>query len=638
MCNLEEKLGRKCLTENNQRAGELLMDLIDRTRETSGTHKSVTVCDHSTNVQELGWRFIENLKSVVNDPQFAFLEMAMIEDTWNFAKPLIFVPIEDVLSGKDQMIKSAVEIERIIADDPYRAIWKEKADGYAKMVRGLGFDANPEDFSDLTTLSAPFADAFTFWDRAEPYEMRSGDPAGDGPVTFIPEVSRFGSAYEFGEAVMKSAYPRAVAFGAIVTLCKTNKDRLTEYLTGRPDERERNYCRYEHMTPEQYDESVSRQSIMCAIRNGGRLWMVTMPRQNNYNDAALHLKSSDRYYYGKRASYAPYEIFFEDRPVPESDSTYLTVVKRSVLISELYDKEQMAWLPVFLESTRNRFFKEVPEKTRGLFREELASVAGDRRNCTDVTAVTSRIYEIQDPEKYLTSENDRYLIKRFGLTKKDIEDAPIAPVHNAIFSENLFEELCWTNTKEAYLYALAKKIAEFVEENVWDVRRKVLDLTDQMDLRALASRAVTGKLSFADVIVDKVNGETSMHDMSSASAGIQILKECMYQYCRWVDDSVSQSRKPPVLIRILPDNAGQYAELYGWSEDEIPELIKELGHLDEFRKEHESKIRRYDYAYRYDSTRYRVGNSAEPSFIVPRLMQIRLGLGKKLYNEMLKKG
>ena len=153
-------------TDTVKKAAELLYDLINHSYETSKTPLTVEINGDNQDIRDFYRNCCDQMKQISKAGQKAdFLQMAVLEDTWNKVIPLILVPLREMLSGDMKQLENAQKLQELFAADETKAEWKKKAELYVIMLKKMHFDAKIEDFKNLTEIIDPLLDGLTTYDN-----------------------------------------------------------------------------------------------------------------------------------------------------------------------------------------------------------------------------------------------------------------------------------------------------------------------------------------------------------------------------------------------------------------------------------------------------------------------------------------
>lgn len=590
-------------------AMELLYSILNASFTTSGTPLRGEWNGHQEDIQGIYWKCKEQLDKTCKDPEkTGFLAMSVLEQAWSMARELVLCPVSTMLDGDMSMLDDARKLEAILRDNIYKTMWAEKAGAYAELLNQIGFDADLGLFQDLTKIMDPLLDALTFYqaNAGRIYKIRNGSPSKRKPV-IARAMCKYLSEKELVDAVMASGHQCLLAFGAVEKTNAQIKDRFHEWFTGRADERQTNTIRNEKITADEYlaaPAAFTRAVYLC-IKSGQACWLVHLPWKGDmYHRIGCQ---ENEYYYGKRASYAPYQIFYDQAAPAPAGSSMLSVPKTAWLLSDLMDPLSMAWYPAFLDETIRIFFKNtVPESVDWVLPEETAIQTPNRKPdravvpaCSGVPAVCSHVYRIRTVKELFPDEPFMAaLAAYFRIKPDDLEDIPLLPVKPGTAEQ--IDQAARERNRKAYIKLMATKIAG-LNRTRWDARKFLVDRILSRKDRIVAM-ALDGQLS--DQITITVDGTPELNPDGTIKMGMSARypRHPVPITIKTDPDDARESRKgpyenfvhqvfwasgptasrPPVVIAIRPETAEHYAALAGTSVDQLPDLARLIQPLQAF--------------------------------------------------------
>lgn len=632
------------------KAAELLCGLMDASYACSGAHLEAVINGQRESVRSLCWKCRGMMEQIAKGGEKTdFLAMSVLEQTFEQVLPLLLVKLEDLVDGDDSQVRATQKLKKIFRKNPYKKLWSQKAEQYRALIESLGFSVKSTDYTDLTAIMDPLLDAFTFYQRGgghlQPkiYKVRIGKRSKERPE-IGRSICKYCSEKELVDTVAACGKESVIVFGAVE---KTNRqvcDGFHEWYYGFPDERQRNVMRYDHLSKEEYLEQVcdhSRRVYLC-VKSGKTVWLMQMPyKTDGYSDYSADKK----YYNGRRAGYAPYEIFYKDVPAAEANTTFLSVPRKGYMLPELMDEQQKIWFPAFIEETIGKFFLEdrEPESERLLLPEETIAAIGNqetyRENCIvpvlqNLPAVPEYIYQIRKPEEVLGEEWVQELIRYFNLTENDILDAPVLPAE--CMTKEEADKFIADRVKRAYLKALAERTADFLEGK-WGVRKTVLDKISA-DRERIIQEAAEGKYdAFMSILVDGTQEENKYGRLSTVRTTKKDCEESIYirqnvkPRVLWAGDALS--RKAPVVWQIRPKKAEEYAALLNIPKEELPDMLKMANNFTAFFEEYKQILPNSladQFVLWYDP------DNRKPSIYLPPLGNVNICMTRKTYKKLRK--
>ena len=611
--------------EELSKAANLLHTLLDRSFRCSRDVLEIEINGNRESVQTIHWKCQQLLDQITkHGNKTGFLAMSAIEQCWTWAKPLILLRLEDLLSTDGMTpLNEARELEAILANNPYKQIWAEKSELYVSILTRIGFKPEDADFSDLTRIMDPLLDALSFYqdNKGNPISalrVRSGPDSGLKSPVFARAICMFKSEKDIIDAV-ESADPDALVMFA--ALEKTNaqvKDYFFEWYYGFPDERQRNVMRNDNLTEEQYlaqPAEYTRKIYLC-VKDGKNIWLVHMPFKGDVYSRVG--QEGSEYYYGKRASYAPYQIFYKHNLgyAPEG-TTMLAIRKDGYMLNELMDDLSMAWFPAFMDETVRHFFRDrdiisndilLPEETAADLPDQPVDDTPSHAIVpvhSGVPAICSWIYKIREPEDmFAGSEFMPALFKHFKITSKDLAGTPILP--DKMGDSKAYLDYSEKKAKSAYVKILALKIAEFMEAR-WDARDWLLKKVEENCGKMIDAAGAGDMMAFMTPIVDGtpildeqgnvkiVTDDYPPYRTHEARQKTEIRdgRDCVGSpsighRTYWVSDPTSG--KPPVVWKLRPVEPEHYAAMANCDVEDLPEILKLSGLITKFNEEYKNDL------------------------------------------------
>ena len=580
-------------------AADLLYEIIDHSYMCSENCLEININGQRETISSLFYRCKERIGQIEKGgDKTAFLSMSVLEDTFKKCLPLLLVPVQEVANGDMSQITAVQKLKKLFAENPYSAMWSEKAENYRKVVESIGFTVNVSDYQDLTAIMEPLLDALTLYRGGEHFRapvirrVRSGKTSQNRP-DIMTDVCIYHSEKEFVDAVMGCGRESVIAFGAIAPFNYMKNEDIYEKCNGYFNERKRNVMRNDGLTPDEYDMAVCdyRRYIALGVKSADTMWIMGMPY---HKDSGSNLDDPDSmFYYGKRAGYAPYQVFFKEPPAAEKDTTFLAVPRKGYRLSEIMDEMQKMWLPVFLEETVDRFFNNQPEAEDIFLPEEISASGGSYSIIplqNSLLAETKLVFDVPAPESALSEDAEALtLIAHYGITKEDIKEYPVLP--KEMGSEEKLNEIFLSYVKMAYEAEIKNHAKKSLEEK----ERLRNDITNSIFSgdTGIIERAKAGKFkSFGKELVDGTvtekeqwNGQIkktmyhpSVYDYTEYPKSSYI-SSFLHPYIIW---NGQKAQKPGVILEIRPKTSDDYATLLGCSKEELPELLRYYDELQKY--------------------------------------------------------
>lgn len=618
-------------------------------------------------VQSLYWKAKELLEKTMIDPgKTGFLAMSVIEQTYERAKPLLVARISELMSGESTVLKDAARLQEILAENPYKKIWSERSALYVKILERIGFSPDAADFSDLTKIMDPLLDALGFYKGrrghgAEVYRIRSGQRSGSKNPEIARSVCKYNSKKDLVDAVMSCGRDSVVMFGAVVRTHRQTTDWFEDWFNGHPGERQRNYMNHDNLTEEEYmamDCDYTRTVYTC-VKSGGTCWLVPMPyHHDQYSKIATEAHA---YYYGKRASYAPYEIFIKEPPRAPEGTTLLAVPRNGYLLSELMDPLSMAWFPAFMDETIKYFFRcdgeprasdvllceeavaVMPEEFHGLPEYEDGNGYAIVPVVSGVPAVASYSYTVKRPYELGLEPWFLDLLDELGINAGDMKGVPILPVKDG--DRGSYDKDLDGKMEKAYVKLAALKIAEKMESR-WEVRSWLVKKARENQGNLIAMAGDGDLMEFMEVVVEGTpvldeNGnqktETEQRYPYRSRPAVQHTSpDDARQYAEpdrrfswqvfWASDRTSG--KPPVVWKLRPCKPEHYAAIAGIETGDLPEILRLSGLFTAFQDKYKGWIHG-DLMNEWTARGY--GDGTKKSAYMPCMAPVNICMTKKAH-------
>lgn len=555
-----------------QEASRLLYEIMDESTRYAYNALETEVNGNWKGITSLYYDCETMVKKILEGGgKTAFLSMAVLEDTFTKALPLFLVRAQDLLDGSSDMLNKIRKLQEIFRNDPCKAEWKNRSDTYKVLVERVGLSSDGLDYSDLTKILDPLLDALTFWQKHErvdpPRRFQFGPPGKpDAPPAFSLHVPIFHSEQELATSLLTCGKENAVMFAGLELTYADTENWFEEWYTGYENERMRNIMRNDQMTKEEYlaaTDMYSRRIYLC-VKYGGEIYLARMPYQRE-SYGGPDFSDKNKYCYGHRAGYAPYQAFYDEPPAAPEDTTFLALPRKGYLLSSIMDPEQRAWLPAFLNETFNHFFKNGPAKAVDAYLpSERALVSADGtelyRNkepesaivpkSTAMTAVRQQI-PVPDPTDLFDEPFMKTLVRELRVTSDDL-----VAVGERILSAPALEDVnINARLRKAALRIVCERAQAYMAERTdatWQIAERIADNG------AVVSRVLSGAckafttLTVAGVPDAKgVVGRITIDDVRPRG-GLQVV---------W--SGTKTSSNPPVLYEIRPKTAEDYAAILG---------------------------------------------------------------------------
>lgn len=632
----------------------LLFDIMDTSFACSENCRETVINGEHKNISSLYWdcrRLFEEAGS--NPERTGFLLMSIIEQKWMQVKPLLLFSLESLQDGK--VMDEIRRLENLLDDNPYRKAWKERSYEYRFILDSAGFHTGDTMFENLTDIMEPLLDALTFYKDARVYRVRSSPRSECKNPMISDSIYMFRSEKEVVDSAMSGKDDACIFFAAVEKTNRQTKDWFFEWFHGYADERQRNIMKNENLTKEQYLDApcdMSRKIMLC-IRSGGTVWLVHIPWNGDY-----YSRIGEKYHYGRRTSYAPYQIFCESGGSPGDKNTSMPSIKRNVIpLPELLDGESMAWLPAFLDETIKYFFNDTEPASEDLILMEETVADIPKRNplpevpnavvpvISGMPDICSYRYIIKHPEELFNEPWMVSLIRHFGIVPTDIKNIPILPNHNG--SRDAFDRETDKRLRLSYIRIMAEKIADLMQEQ-WGVRtwciEKIAQNCDEI-IKNAGNGYMHGCMRIiieGAPVLDK-NGNPVMKQRDrkpwdEVAETVRINPEDAMErrnlnenFCHsvlWA--GVPTAGKPPVVWKLHPTDAEDYATIFSMDEKELPEILRMSGPISKFYDTYKAELpMNITNAHLHLAKGY--GSQTQKSCFIPCFAPINICMSKKTY-------
>lgn len=607
-------------------ASNLLYEIINASWKCSRDSLSIKINGQERNLQNLYWDCKRDMETAEKGgTKTDFLKMSILEKTFWYALPLLLVRVEDLVNGEHRQEEAVKRLQEMFADNLYKKMWKKKAAQYKDILNHMGFTVMSDDYQDLTSIMDPLLNAFTLYEgTSNKYaptilQIRNGIRSENEPM-IMREVCKYSSEKDFVDAIERCGKECVIAFGAIEKTNRQVKDYFYEWQKGYPEERQRNYMYHDNLTEEEYLNQPAgyTRGVWLCVKCGGAIYLMLLPHHVDTHADLTNPKSL--YYYGRRAGYAPYAIFYKDMAPAEKDTAFLAVPRKGYPLSELMDDQQKVWLPVFLNETIERFFHSEPKAKEIILAEEtcvsIKSRDGNRMEIvpagTMFPSLHTWIYEAQDPEDVFCDEpNIRTLIRHFGITQNDLRDVPLCPLKSN--SEDKLVSETTEKVRAAYLKILGEHVEDYVSE-ANKVRKMIVEqILYNKGYETIMIEEISKGIynSFTEAVIDgtpllDADGNPVMirdpkayswdenaklipqkirtNTDDSRVHSMDYLYRTTYPKTYWVGEIAST--KPPVVLKIRPHTKTDYEIFFHSLGVEMPEYFNFIDEITAFREKH----------------------------------------------------
>lgn len=564
--------------ESLQEASKLLYDVLQESYMYSRDSLEIEVNGDAKGASSLYNDCIAKIRKTEDGgDKTAFLAMSVLEDTLRKAIPILMIRAEALLDGTSHMLDNIRRLQAIFADNPYKREWAKRSAAYLELIRSIGLDPQDADYSDLTTILDPLTDALTHYAHVDRYSpilaIRQGPP-GDPSVkpVFSRHVQIFRTEGELARAVLGCGKENAILFAGVSPTYEDTDDLLSAWYHGGTDERTYNIMHHGKLTEAEYKAAADLYArlIYACVKTGRTLYLVPLRYQRG-TYAGPDISDKTKYLYGHRASYAPYQAFYDEPPAAPEDSTFLALPRKGYDLSSIMDRDQKAWLPAFLYETTQYFFTGgkinatdvyLPSERAlmapgGCYLANPDQSSGTARPLPAVPGTIRLAADVPDPADLFKNDYMKDLVHAFGITADDIAAKSREILHGTLLAEEKLPE----RLKKAALRILFEHVKDATTtENLADAMDQIRART--LDRRALAERILSDACKgFTKVTVKGPDTPTSISDTRGGAGRRGVTLAFWYGHVA--------NGAPPVLFEARPKTSADYAAILGIPEDEL---------------------------------------------------------------------
>jgi len=228
----------------------------------------------------------------------------------------------------------------------------------------------------------------------------------------------------------------------------------------------------------------------------------------------------------------------------------------------------------------------------------------------------------------------RELIRYFNITERDIIDAPVLPAE--CMTNEKAGSFIADRIKKAYAKVLAERTSDFLEGK-WGVRKMILNRI-RTNKERIIQEAAEGKYdAFMSIVVDGTQEEgkngrepvTIRTEKRDCEESVYIERSVMPRVL-WAGDILL--RKAPVVWKLRPKKAEEYAALLDIPREELPDMLKMADNFALFFKNYE-KILPNSLADQFVVLWHDPANM-KPSIYLPPLGNVNICMARKMYKKL----
>lgn len=409
---------------------------------------------------------------------------------------------------------------------------------------------------------------------------------GNGPVNdekpvLYSQIIETYSMQNFLE-IMKNTPRNGILFGYKQGRVSQSADPLYEAINGYPCELVRNTMKNNNCTKEEALASPHHYSsrIYLGIKNGASIWIYGI------SDNDIICSGSFTHNSVLRKSFWPYQVLFKDPPkIDPENCTQIEIRNKAYSLKDLLDDEQSVWLPMLMVQLDRMFFKtERPETEPEMFANGIAIVGlpdnSDKNPPTPKSSMEPQVlsYAYTDSDKNIMAITE--VTPEQGINRAILPDChgtyeqlkAIINRHSMYLLQGRVDRtidlmldqeratgecICWLNDHQKILENIHRLVG-FAEVNVNN--QPITDLLGN----PMESREKTYGFhvkNMGRVHAFDVDGWTTMKTITCFTP------------------TVSRTRKPPLVIRLFPQDEREIAAMCGCQVCDLPPLLQLMGYV-----------------------------------------------------------
>lgn len=621
---------------------EQLSQIWNEIKEDSDVYGSVvTVQDHKMYMYQLFAQLENELEEVSKTEKNQFLAVPLIEKFLDTIKPYYKVSILDVLSGKAQKKAEHLMdfISRLKNSEVYEK-WETVNRNIQNMMQTLSLPNNIYETGQLQHVYDAVKDALTFLEKNKAITVCSGNISKD-TCKIVPYISIHSSIYEFIKIMKDSPNAAFVTFGAIRSTYGDKENKLEAFLQNQSgDERVRNFAKNSNTTVEEIRkrEDVCNNQIVIGIKNGENIWMISSVVNRLCGYYIDSLDYGDFFSCGKRVTYLPLQVFFEDMPAPANDVTELAVKRTGYWIKDLIDSHQSVWLISVLSEIKNEFFADNRETLEEsvVFEQETDIVIARAEEKMALSSNTlPSVYREQvliDIDALCTTPKAKELIDFLQISPKDFVGIPIW--NNFPYLEKHSAKATLKHNASLVLAKIAAdrlsiQMKSYLKGNLTEIQER-LKSREQEILKMVAEKnpqilrcTTIYEQKKTDCYLDGVSLGGLSYDNFAYSYKYNKKKTYFFY------PETLKGRKPPVVVQINPVTAAEIQCVLGYTKETFPEILNFFflfADVDEKQKDI------FENTFFHKKIKNTISTNEKSMF---DLLKVQLCFGKREYKKMI---
>lgn len=565
---------------------ELFKKIVEESNECATSKMILQENNEKKQLRELWRDYNDYIQKIGKVEKLTTLIPLITNSIFQKMLPMLVLPASEILSGDMHRVEDMRRLQDALNTDESYLAWEKLSESFKQIMESMGLTAETDLYADILGNVHILVDAFSFLESfdfsgKDKYgsilQVRSGKPGQKKPV-FINSVTVFRNQYEIVQCCENSGLDSFIMFAAERMINADTNSYMDDWLGF--NERKSNWMRNEHIeSEEEYfaKEDIWRRKVYLAVKNGENIWLLPDSCSSNQSPAR------DFYEYGKRKSYFPYQVLFEEFSGMPEGTTMLTTANNSYALNKFVDEEQKIYIPILMYEAKRRFFDEkLPMVEKIVLPQESVLKLPVAKNASEAK-ITSALAVTDNAHKQIF-EGDMYsidnlfvespktlrMIKILEITEKDIETAPVLPTSESkTISE--YEQLLQKNLKTAYVHVLESRLKEITESEKELV--KVMMGQSFAERKEILKRMLE-QGTFVQYSNDIVNKKYCTTSSDAHRYGV-------YDYGRenpqtiYPDEKITPFSNVPVCVEVRPFTKAEILEFYGWQDDDtLPFTIR----------------------------------------------------------------
>jgi len=446
----------------------------------------------SESASNLRYETCELIKKACKNIETQTLVIPLITGAMKHISTMYAVSLVELLSGafEPRLQRYNTLIEEL-SSSPIALQWNDTYKKIGAVIEELGMAPDEKLLRDMPRVSEVMLSAFEFFDQyhTKTIKVASGVYSADSRSMFSRTMARFSTIGEFYDNFSMGAPENAMMIGMVAPTFDETRSPSTvwessvamkyatrysgeHYSTEDADIRIRNISKNNAgFDPAvEYDKVESR--IVVGIKRGENIWLMIHDDESTHNGKFLN-------YHGKRTSFMPFQVLFEDAPTPDTECTDLAIPRSEAWnLLSILDAEQSLWLPTFIWLVQQRYFiGKVDTEEPLVYLNEMIKLAGGNENSNlpvvrKQLSITVDPFTVPDGCETIPECND--FLKHLCITEKDIEKAVLLP-HTRFGDEALYKRELWNISREALKFVAKHKLAKDYFDNHNDLNTMLIE-------------------------------------------------------------------------------------------------------------------------------------------------------------------